>query len=285
MNVRLTILLGALVAFFVSVSSASSPAVAAPAQVGPVDVTGQIDGAPFRIIVPAAWNGKLIVFAHGYDDKADHPGEVEVRGPFQGGTGPTLATLLGQGWAVAGTAYKDNGWVVKDGLEDVVALASQFTDTIASPARTYLWGFSMGSVVTLETAERNGGAFDGYIAACGIGAGVPRGADWLLSLMLAYDTAFGAPASWGALGDVRDDLDFETEVVPLMLPQIFNPANFARFEFIRLVAGLRAREWQCPRASSRAGSSMTSTSRPRPPPSWNVVPGGTSCRTSRTPTR
>ena len=39
-------------------------AVAAPQ--GPLDVTGEIDGAPFRITVPGTWNGKLIVFAHGY---------------------------------------------------------------------------------------------------------------------------------------------------------------------------------------------------------------------------
>jgi pimeloyl-ACP methyl ester carboxylesterase len=149
--------------------------------------------------------------------------------------------LLDQGWALAGTAYKDNGWVVKDGLDDVVALTSHFKDTIANPVRTYLWGFSLGSVVTLELAERNAGAFDGYLAACSIGAGTPRGADWLLSLMLAYDVAFGEPASWGSPGDVRDDLDFESEVVPVLLPQIFNPASFGRFEFVRLVAGTPGR--------------------------------------------
>ena len=57
--------------------------IAAP-QVGPLDVTGDIDGAPFRVTVPETWNGKLIVFAHGYRDKADHPGEIDDRSPFQG---------------------------------------------------------------------------------------------------------------------------------------------------------------------------------------------------------
>jgi hypothetical protein len=34
---------------------------------------------------------------------------------------------------------------------------------------------------------------------------------------------------------VRDDLDFETEVVPQFLDQLQRPGNFGRFEFIRLV--------------------------------------------------
>jgi hypothetical protein len=32
--------------------------IAATQQPGPLDLTGEINGAPFRIIVPATWNGK-----------------------------------------------------------------------------------------------------------------------------------------------------------------------------------------------------------------------------------
>ena len=46
---------------------------------GPVDESGEINGAPYRIRVPANWNGTLLVYAHGYRDKADHPGEVDNR--------------------------------------------------------------------------------------------------------------------------------------------------------------------------------------------------------------
>ena len=213
--------LSALAAVAAACTLAAVPSgIAATQQPGPLDVTGEINGAPFRIIVPAAWNGKLLVFAHGYVDKADHPGEVDQRP-----TGPTpspavTTALLGEGWALAGTAYKDNGWAVKEALDDLAALTSHFKDTIAKPVRTYLWGFSMGSVPTLRLAERNGGAFDGYIAGCSVGAGAPRGGDWLLSTMLAYDVTFGEPASWGAPGNVRDDIDFDTEVLPVLLGQL-----------------------------------------------------------------
>ena len=42
-------------------------------------LTGELGGAPYTIKVPTNWNGTLVVFAHGYRDKADHPGEVDDR--------------------------------------------------------------------------------------------------------------------------------------------------------------------------------------------------------------
>jgi hypothetical protein len=59
--------------------------------------------------------------------------------------------------------------------------------------------------------------------------------------MLAYDVVFGEPASWGTPGDARDDIDFESEVLPVLLGQLFNPASFGKFEFIRLVTGTPGR--------------------------------------------
>ena len=36
--------------------------------VGPLDLSGELHGAPYRIRVPENWNGTLLVFAHGYRD-------------------------------------------------------------------------------------------------------------------------------------------------------------------------------------------------------------------------
>jgi hypothetical protein len=213
-----------------------------PPQPEPLDRTGDIGGAPFRIIVPATWNGKLIVFADGHRDKADHPGELDDRTPFVAPGPLSRATLLGEGWALAGTAYRSNGYSVKEALHDLLALANYFRDNVADPTRTLLWGLSMGSIPTLKLAERNGGTFDGYLASCSVAAGAPRQADQFAVERLAYDVTFGLPATWGTVGDVRDDLDFESEVLPVLFGQVFDPLNgqlnFARFEFIRLVAGI-----------------------------------------------
>ncbi len=71
-----------------------------------------------------------------------------------------------------------------------------------------------------------------------MGAGAPRAWDQALVLRLAYDVTFGMPNSWGTPGDVRDDLDYETEVAPVLSPQASDPASFGRFELIRLVTGI-----------------------------------------------
>ena len=52
---------------------------------------------------------------------------------------------------------------------------------------------------------------------------------------------FGIPGTWGTVGEVRNDIDFETEVQPKLIGEVSNPLNFSKFEFIRLVAGIPGR--------------------------------------------
>ena len=89
------------------------------AQVGPLDLSGELHGAPYRIRVPANWNGTLLVFAHGYRDKADHVGEVDNRNADVAPSALLEAPLLAQGYALAGSAYRDNGWAVEEAIQDL----------------------------------------------------------------------------------------------------------------------------------------------------------------------
>lgn len=207
----------------------------------PVDKTGQIFGAPYRIVVPENWNGTLLIYAHGYRDKADHPGEVDNRTADIAPNAALEPVLLGQGFALAGSAYRDNGWAVQEGIDDIRNLAIYFRFFIGNPQKTILWGFSMGSVITFESMERYGFLYDGALAGCAVGAGAPQSWDSAGDLALAYDKLFGMPTVWGTPGDVRDDIDFETEVQPKLISEVSNPANFPKFEFLRLVTGTPGR--------------------------------------------
>ena len=91
------------------------------------------------------------------------------------------------------------------------------------------WGFCWG---------RNCGR---ALCACAVGAGATRSWDGAGDLSLAYDVVFGMPVSWGTFGDVRDDVDFESEVQPKLFSEVSNPANFPKFEFLRLVTGTPGR--------------------------------------------
>lgn len=207
-----------------------------------VDMSGIINGAPYRIVVPATWNGTLLVYAHGYRDRADHPGEVDNRNPDVAPSAALEPVLLAQGYALAGTAYKNNGWAVEEGIQDMRNLVVFFRSHVASPDRTIIWAFSMGTVIGFKSIELFGGTFyDGALCACAVGAGTARSFDTSGDLMLAYDTVFGSLPAWGTFGDVRDDLDFETEVFPKLLTEANNPASFPGYEFIRLVVGTPGR--------------------------------------------
>ena len=96
---------------------------AVPSQPGPIDVRGEINGAPFRIVVPAVWNGTLLVYQRAYVDKADHPGEVDNRVANLLSPNPLLRDALrAQGYALAGSGR--TGWTVEEGLADNVAIVS-----------------------------------------------------------------------------------------------------------------------------------------------------------------
>jgi len=99
----------------------------------------------------------------------------------------------------------------------------------------------MGSVIGFESMERNKLLYDGALCGCAVGAGSSQSWDSAGDLALVYDKLFGMPATWGTPGDVRDDIDFETEVQPKLVGEVSNPANFPKFEFIRLVTGTPGR--------------------------------------------
>src|ERR1041385_2278130 len=202
----------------------------------PLDISGEIDGAPYRIVVPETWNGTLLIFAHGYRDKADHPGEIDNRNAEVAPSSALEAPLLAQGFALAGTAYKDNGWAIEDAIQDVKNLAVFFRDNVARPQHTILVAASVGTFVGFKSMEQFGGIYDGAVCLCGAGSGATRLWDSGVPTYLAYDVIFGVPASWGTVGEVRNDLDFETEVLAKLTPELSNIANFPKFEFIRLVA-------------------------------------------------
>jgi pimeloyl-ACP methyl ester carboxylesterase len=213
-----------------------------------LDEVGTLNGVTYKIKVPENWNRTLLMYAHGYsrsDPPTLVPFEIEIL------SGSVLEDrLLAQGYALAASSYRNAGWAVKEGMKDTKALTKFFKKRVAKPDRTILWGSSMGSAVTLKSIEKEAGLYDGAIVFSHLGAGTSLNFDQALSIALAYEVALGWPASWGSVGDVRDDLDFETEVLPDILskllifdpvtraPTSLNMANFGKFEFLRLVNGI-----------------------------------------------
>jgi hypothetical protein len=207
------------------------------AQSLPLALEGNLGDAAYKINVPADWNGTLVLFEDGYRDVADAPGETEDRAAHF--DPPELEQyLLANHYATASSGFSANGYNIDEGEEDTKALLSFFRDMVGKPRHTILYGLSGGSVRSNVLLETGHGLIDAAIDTCSVNAGTPLFFDRALDFAVAYDAAFGWPVAWGSPGDVRDDLDFEIDVLPTFLDQIFNPANAGKLEFIRTVNGI-----------------------------------------------
>ena len=216
-----------------------------------VDEIGVLDGVPYKIKVPTNWNKILLVYAHGYiryDSPTLVPIEIKIN-ELTSGTDLEKG-LLDRGYALAASSYRNAGWAVKEGIEDTKNLTEFFSEHVKKPKLTILWGSSMGSAVTLKSIEDHADIYDGAIVLSHLGAGTSLTFDKTLAIALAYDVALGWPEEdWGSVGDVHDDLDFNEDVAPVLMEQVYdfgsdpssnpfyplNPANFGKFEFLRLV--------------------------------------------------
>lgn len=142
---------------------------------------GVHNGAGYRIEVPAAWNGKLVLWAHGYR-----------------GTGPNLTVdnhplrelLLAQGYAWAASSYSKNAYDPSQGAKDTHALAQFFNGRFGKPSRSYITGASMGGHVTGIVAEQWPQSYDGAMPICGV-VGDYELFDYFLDFNLAAQTLSG----------------------------------------------------------------------------------------------
>lgn len=129
----------------------------------PVVETGVIEGAPYRIDVPVAWNGDLVMLLHGYEPV----GTPRATPMVQNEAAPVF---LAQGYAVASSGYREQGWAVEAAREDNERLRTHFAAKHGAPARTYVAGFSMGGLVAIATLERHGAHYEGGLSFCGVNA-------------------------------------------------------------------------------------------------------------------
>jgi len=158
---------------------------------------GEIDGAKYAIKLPQKWNGTLLLYSHGYRFAAPAPPSfdpvntnAQVSSTDTDGTAsdPLTASLLEAGYALAGSSYKSNGWAVADGVKAGADLRDRFVKLVGTPKRTYVWGDSLGGLVTELLAEAHPEWVDGAAPMCGVLAGPNYNFD------AALDVAFAVKA-------------------------------------------------------------------------------------------
>lgn len=164
------------------VASLSTAAFASPAT-GPTPAprTGTLRGAPYRIDVPADWNGDLVMLMHGYE-----PVGAPRSTPMKAGNETDI--FLRQGFAVAQSAYVSQGWAVGDAVVDNERLRQLAVRSVGHPHRVYLVAFSLGALEAAASVERYRHAYAGALLMCGATVSTPellsRG---VLAPLVAFD--------------------------------------------------------------------------------------------------
>lgn len=142
-------------------------------------VEGQFgSGAWYRIVVPDDWNEELVIWNHGFSLNAVGP--VDDLGP--------LSDLhLLEGFAVAASSYRLEGWALFKSNTDLKDLVREFSQQFGAPNRIFLYGASLGGAVTAAALEKGGlSNVAGALTLCGAMAG-SRNWDAALDLRLLYD--------------------------------------------------------------------------------------------------
>jgi pimeloyl-ACP methyl ester carboxylesterase len=124
--------------------------------------TGHIDGAEYRVEVPARWNGTLVLYSHGYFPHGFDPPGVGLANRAE-----TESWLLDNGYALAGSDFLGvNGATYEQGLRDQTALLDWFNTHVGRPRATVALGSSSGGALSVMLAERNPRRFAGVLSLC-----------------------------------------------------------------------------------------------------------------------
>lgn len=165
---------------------------------------GVHQGAGYRIEVPAAWNGALVMWVHGYRS-SDEGVELEltVDNP------PIRAWLLAQGYAWAASSFSKNNYDVTVGAQDTHALTKLFNGLIGKPHRVYIAGVSMGGHVIATMIEQWPKTYAGALPMCGV-LGDYALFDYLLDFNVVSQALVGVQAQYPPSDD------FLSATVPLV---------------------------------------------------------------------
>ncbi len=110
--------------------------------------TGDIDGAPYAIWRPAEANGMLLLRAPGYRPM-DAPRSIA----WEATEASVYAALIEDGWTVAMTRYRRNGWVIEDGVADVATLIEHANENYGPFRIVIVEGESMGGLIATRLVE------------------------------------------------------------------------------------------------------------------------------------
>jgi len=141
-------------------------------------------GAHYLIVVPAQWNGVLVVYAHGgpaLEAKRERADEDIDR----------WRIIVRAGYAYAASVFRQGGVAVTSAAEDTDRVRRIFVEHVAKPRRTLLHGQSWGGNVAAKLAQMQAAPgqrspYDAVLLTSGLLMGGIHGYDFRLDLRAVY---------------------------------------------------------------------------------------------------
>ena len=207
--------------------NAQAPLTHHPGQARACEDGVQTSGATYRICMPAQWNGKLIVYAHGYVAPNQAIGIPESQMKLPGTNTSVADTVTDLGYAFATSGYSTNGLAVQQGIADLIDVVGIFTTKNSAPQQVLLIGVSEGGLITTLAVEQHPDIFNGGLAMCAPYGGFTTQTNYFGDFRVLFDYFFpnlipGTPVDVPAdLLDTWETSTYSTTIKPV----ISDPAN------------------------------------------------------------
>ena len=188
-------------------------------------VEGERAGALFAALRPDDWNGNLVLLMHG----GVPPYEPVEFPPF--GHEPLWSDLIdrlvSEGYGVAYSSYRVNGFAVAEGMIDTRVAQAMFTASFGKPDGTYLVGISMGTHIGQKLIETSHARYDGFLAICSSLGGATLQMEYFINARILFDHYFPGVLPGNVWSET--DLDFGNVVLPAVVNAITaGPESFQR---------------------------------------------------------
>ena len=178
---------------------------------------GRLGGTVYRIEMPDNWNGRLVLYMHGFQG-LNPTATVETPG--------IRDYLIRHGIAWGASSFSSTAVIPGRAADETAALWDLFVSKYGTPKHTYIMGQSMGGAATDIAAERYGNRYDGALSMCGY-AGQTAVTRSYYDFFLA-----GAYASGVTQGQFDAENDIPKLVATAIVPALEDPARRKKFEDI-----------------------------------------------------
>jgi hypothetical protein len=155
------------------------------------------------ICIPANWNGRVVIYAHGFVlpqlSLALPVDELTLNGTF------VPEELLLRGFAFVTSSFRKNGVAIEQGAEDLNQLLEHFKSVAPRPPeKVYITGASEGGLIVVLLLERYSKKYDAGLALCAPLAGSPTLIKHIYDFRVVFDYFFPNVFPFGAV-DVPND--------------------------------------------------------------------------------